>query len=31
VLRTHGFVDVAQAESHGDIDVTAGPNMSEAA
>ena len=29
VLKTHGFVDVAQPESYGDIDVTAGSKIRE--
>ena len=29
VLKTHGFVDVNQPESYGDVDVTAGPKIRE--
>ena len=29
VLKTHGFVDVNQRESYGDVDVTAGPKIRE--
>jgi len=27
VLKTHGFVDLAQSEAYGDIDVVAGPKL----
>lgn len=29
VLKTHGFVEVDQADAYGDIDVTAGPKMKD--
>ena len=29
VLKTHGFVEVDQADAYGEIDVSAGPKMKE--
>ena len=31
VLKTHGFVELAQREDYGDIDIAAGPKMKDVA